>query len=161
MPHDARDQFLAAEALIPINDLLEEHGKNILSLYGDYINRMYKPEYGGNIYSWTGFGMSRDLETPGSGFYICADALEANGWPVITDVDTYFDMIIDFAEKNPTMNGNKTIAFSGPAEGWRFAFFMLGADKLMGMHKQAVCTMTRIITGNPPRVISCRIVKII
>ena len=134
MPHDARDQFLAAEALMPINDLIEEHGKNILALYGDYINRMYKPEYGGNIYSWTGFGMSRDLETPGSGFYIAADALAANGWPVITDVDTYFDMIIEYAENNPTMNGNKTIAFSGPAEGWRFAFFMLGADKLMGMH---------------------------
>ena len=134
IPHDARQQFIDADALLPINDLIEEHGQTILAVYGNYIKRMYKQEYGGRIYSWTPFGMGRETSQPGSGFYICADALEARGWPVIRDVDEYFDAVIDFTQNTPTMNNQKTIGFSGPAEGWRFGFFMLGADKLNGMH---------------------------
>ena len=132
IPHDVFRQFRDAGALVPINDLLDEHGQGIKDLYGDHLNRMYDSE--GNIYSWTPFGMSKPMDTPGSAFYIANDVLKANGYPLVTDPDEYFDMIIKYAQENPTMNGAPTIAFSGPTEGWRFSFLMLGADKLYGMH---------------------------
>lgn len=130
--HNSFSLYRDAGALMPINDLLDEHGQNIKDLYGNYLNRLYEDD--GNIYSWTPFPMANPTDTPGSAFYLAADVLEANDWQVPETIDEYFEYIVDFYGNNPEMNGAATIGFSGPTESWRFGFMTLGGDKLEGIH---------------------------
>ena len=105
--------YVDSGALLPLNDLIEEHGPNIKKMYGDVLNMSRYPD--GNIYylnSW--YGMDPD---PVYGVCMRMDyAQELAGDKATTGeyftLDEYYQMLVDFKEKYPSINGAESIPLS-------------------------------------------------
>ncbi|WP_218197307.1 hypothetical protein, partial [Pseudomonas sp. 2995-1] len=81
-------------AFIPLDDLLEEHGPNILEAYGPYLDQM---KMDGEIF-WIPFGATVNEYKPMANidqgaFWIQRSVLKENGYPEIRTLDEYFDLI--------------------------------------------------------------------
>jgi putative aldouronate transport system substrate-binding protein len=120
IPDSAMDKVLDAGAFIPLNDLLKEHAPNIMKLYGPYLEMMKAKD--GNIYHIpfeAAQGYMPD-PNPTSGFWIQRGVLKEFGYPTITTLDEYFDIIKRYKEKHPQINGKDTIGFETLTHDWRF-----------------------------------------
>jgi len=131
----AFDIFRDAGAIIPLNDLYEEHAPNIQNLWGTHVNRLKEP---GTEILWglaAMFFNPPPLDYPFAGFFMRASAAEFHGWRTFTDPDDFFQAIREYVAANPYNDaGQSNIGFSGPAEGWRFGFSMQGGNRLHGFH---------------------------
>ncbi|SEO26017.1 aldotetraouronic acid ABC transporter substrate-binding protein (TC 3.A.1.1.29) [Amphibacillus marinus] len=119
------DMLVDAGAFIPLNDLLEEYGQNILDMYADYIDRFTYPD--GNIY-YIPFGATiNDYQPPANieegAFWIRRSVLEANDYPEIKTLEEYFNLITAYADENPEIDGMTTIPFTGM--GYDTSFFRI------------------------------------
>ncbi len=122
VPDAAVDTLLDAGAFIPLNDLLEEHGQNILDMYADYIDMFTHDD--GNIY-YIPFGPTINEFVPNpnidqGAFWIQRGILKEAGFPDIKTLDEYFELIEEYATKNPQIDGMNTIPFTGLTYDWRF-----------------------------------------
>ncbi|WP_090795729.1 ABC transporter substrate-binding protein [Pelagirhabdus alkalitolerans] len=114
-PQAGLDMLLDAGAFIPLNDLLEEHGPNILEMYDDYIDRFTLPD--GNIY-YIPFGANVNEYQPipntdQGAFWMQRGILKEAGFPEVNTLDEYFDLITDYADENPEIDGMNTVPFTG------------------------------------------------
>ncbi|HHU19271.1 MAG TPA: extracellular solute-binding protein [Bacilli bacterium] len=114
-PDHGIEMLLDAGALIPLNDLLEEHGPNILEVYGDNIDRFTMTD--GNIY-YLPFGITVGEHVPDpninqGAFWIQRDILIQNDFPELHGIEEYFDLITAYADENPEIDGMTTIPFTG------------------------------------------------
>ncbi|WP_440898061.1 extracellular solute-binding protein [Amphibacillus sp. Q70] len=115
VPDHGIDMLLDAGAFIPLNDLLEEHGPNILEMYDEYLERFTMPD--GNIYHIP-FGPTINEFIPNpnidqGAFWIQRGVLKEYDFPEITTVDEYFDIIKQYADENPQIDGMNTVPFTG------------------------------------------------
>ncbi|MBN2509093.1 MAG: extracellular solute-binding protein [Spirochaetales bacterium] len=113
--------LLGANALIPLNDLVEAHGPNIKDLYGERIEMIKKPD--GNIYWFPQqmpYGDVYRSPNPGHGVYIQQAVLESWDYKMPKDLDDAVDKLIAYAKANPEINGKKTLAWSGQYDSWRW-----------------------------------------
>lgn len=130
VPGEATGEYVAANALIPLDDYLEQYGENIKKAYRPSELGLLKMQYGKTYYI-SGSRASEDSLYPSAGFYLAADVLEQADWPVIKTFDEYKEILIDYIEKNPEYEGNPTIGFTLPAEGWRMSGLQYGAARFM------------------------------
>ncbi|WP_438347471.1 ABC transporter substrate-binding protein [Paenibacillus sp. FA6] len=118
----ADTKLVAAGAVIPLEDLLEEHAPNLMKHYGPYLNRM-KDSSDGHIYWLPNYGVYTGAfnETwyGGPAFWIQKAVLKEFGYPKVTTLDEYFDLIQQYKEKYPQIDGQPTIGFSTLAFDWR------------------------------------------
>ena len=120
-PRNNGEVLLGANALIPLNDLVDQYGENIKWMYGDRIEMIKKPD--GNLYWFPQQMPFRDgyaNPNPGHGLYIQAAVLESWGWELPKDLDDAVNKLIAYAKANPEINGNPTIAFTGQYDSWRW-----------------------------------------
>ncbi len=115
VPDHGIDMLLDAGAFIPLNDLLEEHGQNILAMYADYLDRFTMPD--GNIY-YIPFGPTINEYQPNpnidqGAFWIQRGILKEYDFPEIKTLDEYFDIIKRYADENPEIDGLPTVPFTG------------------------------------------------
>ncbi|ADU28826.1 extracellular solute-binding protein [Evansella cellulosilytica] len=134
VPDSAIDVLLDAEAFIPLNDLLEEHGPNLLEAYGDYLDLFTMDD--GNIY-YIPFGATINEYKPNpnidqGAFWIQRGILKEYGFPEINTLDEYFDVIERYAAENPEIDGMTTIPFTGLTYDWRFFAFSNIPNHLAG-----------------------------
>lgn len=105
-------KLLDAGALIPLNDLIEEHAPNIKRVYGDYMNKITHED--GNIYllPYTANigGYTSDPDAS-STFWIQRRVLKEFGYPEVKTLDQYFELIEKYQAKYPTVEGKDTIGF--------------------------------------------------
>lgn len=118
-------QFIDAGALIPLEDLIEKYGPNVKAHFGDQLEKMRSPD--GHIYYLTNWGIitGRD-QSPyygASALWVQKEVLKDAGYPKVVTMDEYFDLLINYAKKNPTINGQKTIPFTILTYDWH-AFCM-------------------------------------
>lgn len=118
-------QFIDAGALIPLEDLIDKHGPNIKRHFGDQLEKMRSPD--GHIYYLTNWGIitGRD-QSPyygASALWVQKEVLKEAGYPKVVTMDQYFDLLINYAKKYPTINGQKTIPFTILTYDWH-AFCM-------------------------------------
>ncbi|MBM7542619.1 extracellular solute-binding protein [Amphibacillus cookii] len=109
------DMLVDAGAFIPLNDLLEEHGPNILEMYGEYLDRFTYPD--GNIY-YIPFGAEINEYQPMANidqgaFWIQRGVLKEYDFPEVRTLDEYFDLITRYADENPEIDGMTTVPFTG------------------------------------------------
>jgi len=123
-----------AGAFIPLNDLLEQYGQDILKLWGDQIVTIKRDD--GEVY-WMPQQMPWGEKTRSTqeahGFYIQAAVLKENGWPMPANVTEAMNMLCDYAEKHPEINGNKTYAFTALNDGWR-EYCLVNAPSVFSGH---------------------------
>ncbi|MBU9710354.1 extracellular solute-binding protein [Evansella tamaricis] len=134
VPDSAIDILLDAEAFIPLNDLLEEHGPNLLEVYGPYLDMFTMDD--GNIY-YIPFGPTVNEYIPNpnidqGAFWIQRGILKEYGFPEVNTLDEYFDIITRYADENPQIDGMNTIPFTGLTYDWRFFAFSNIPNHLAG-----------------------------
>ncbi|MNO12473.1 Bacterial extracellular solute-binding protein [compost metagenome] len=117
-------KLMDAGAFIPLDDLIEKYGPNIKRVYGPYFDKFRQKDgkiyffpYGANI----GYLSEPNFQT---GFYIQRSVLKEFNYPKITTLGEYFDLIKQYKEKHPQVDGKDTIGFATFA-GEQGSFFTL------------------------------------
>ncbi len=107
------EKLVDAGALIPLNDLIEEHAPNIKRVYGDYMNKITYED--GNIYilPYTANvnGYLSDPDVTQGAFWIQRRVLKEFGYPEVKTLDQYFELIEKYQAKYPKIDGKDTIGF--------------------------------------------------
>ncbi|RIX60284.1 extracellular solute-binding protein [Paenibacillus nanensis] len=118
----ANTKLTAAKAMIPLEDLIEEHAPNLKKHYGKVWNQLKDPE-DGHIYWLPNYGVYQGEFKPtdymGPAFYIQKAILKEYGYPKLKTLDDYFKLIEDYAAKYPEIDGQPTIGFTALAFDWR------------------------------------------
>ncbi|GGF71659.1 ABC transporter substrate-binding protein [Paenibacillus albidus] len=109
---DLINKYIAAEALIPLDDLIEKYGPNIKKMYGDTINKSRsadgKTYYLNNWYSLekepvAGIQMRKDL------LIELGEAERANNPAAPFTSEEYYTLLKKFKEKYPTIDGKASL----------------------------------------------------
>ncbi|MDQ0113509.1 extracellular solute-binding protein [Paenibacillus harenae] len=106
-------KLLDAEALIPLNDLIEQHGPNIKRVYGDYMDKITHED--GNIYILpftANIGGYLTEPDASSSIWIQRRVLKEFGYPEVKTLDQYFDLIEQYQAKYSKVDGKDTIGYA-------------------------------------------------
>ncbi|RJX39574.1 extracellular solute-binding protein [Paenibacillus pinisoli] len=112
------NKYIAGKALIPLNDLIEEHAPNIKARYGDVLSKSVY-EDGKNYYLNNWYGLDPD---PNWAINMRMDILEEFGYgerALAGDSftqDEFLDLLRKFKEKYPTVDGNPSIPMTVNAD---------------------------------------------
>ncbi|KAF4325379.1 hypothetical protein G195_000902 [Phytophthora kernoviae 00238/432] len=102
VPDGAIDKIVDAGAFIPLNDLIDQYGPNIKRVYEPYYNLMKEED--GNIYFLPMSAVVGDyLPNPNvdqGAFWVQRRVLKEAGYPKITTLDEYMDLIKQYADKH-------------------------------------------------------------
>jgi len=125
-----------AGALIPLEDEIPQY-PNLNAMYGQVLK--YLTQADGHVYDMELYGPFQNDVTEESpafecalGFFIQKAVLEEAGYPQIRTVDDYFEIIEDYKEKYPEIDGVKTIGFEILADGWRNWALLNPVQNLLG-----------------------------
>jgi putative aldouronate transport system substrate-binding protein len=114
-------KFIEAKACVPIEGLVEKYAPNIKRHYGAIWERMKEKD--GHIYCLPDWGVLQGRDTStwfgDSALWLQKSVLKEFGYPKITTVDEYFDLIEKYKAKYPTIDGKPTIGFSILTYDWR------------------------------------------
>jgi putative aldouronate transport system substrate-binding protein len=110
----ADDAFIDAGTFIPLDDLVDRYGPRIKEHFGDVWDKQRSAD--GNVYYLTTWGVftGRD-QSPyygDSAMWIQKEILKEAGYPKIVTLDQYFDLIINYSKKHPTINGQPVVPFT-------------------------------------------------
>jgi len=106
-------KLLDAESLIPLNDLIEQHGPNIKRVYGPYMDKITHED--GNIYILpftANIGGYLTEPDAGSNIWIQRRVLKEFGYPKVNTLDQYFELIEKYQAKYPSVDGKDTIGYA-------------------------------------------------
>ncbi|MBN2617994.1 MAG: hypothetical protein JXR64_06745 [Spirochaetales bacterium] len=124
-----------AGAFIPLNKLLEEHGQDILKLWGEEGVKMIR-QADGEIY-WLPqtmpYGTKVRKTQEAHAFYMQKAVLEYFNYKLPKNVEEAMAMLTTYAETYPEINGNKTFAFTALNDGWR-EYALLNAPHIFSGH---------------------------
>ena len=133
---DAAVKLMDAGAFIPLEDEIPKY-PNLNAMYKDVMKYL---TYGdGHVYNMEIYGTHRNDVTKngpafecGIGFYIQKDVLVEAGYPRIRTLDEYFQVIEDYKEKHPEIDGVKTTGFEILGDGWRNWALINPVQNLLG-----------------------------
>jgi putative aldouronate transport system substrate-binding protein len=142
--------FIDAGACIPLEGLVDKYAPNVKWHYvdGKAWNKMKSPD--GHIYCLLDYGIIHGkYQSPDyndSAMWVQKAVLKDAGYPKIKTMDDYFNLLINYAKKYPTINGATTIPFTILTYDWR-AFCLWNPPNFMaGFPNEGNGT----VTGNPP-----------
>lgn len=125
-------KFYEAGALIPLDDLIDKYGPNLKKHYASAWEKMKEPD--GKVYTLPAWGIvdNRDTSTwyGDSALWIQKEVMKEFGYPKITTIDEYFDIIMKYKEKYPTVNGMPTIGYTILTYDWR-AFCLINPPNFL------------------------------
>lgn len=125
-------KFIDAGAFIPLEDKLPNY-KNLHALYSPHYKKMTTND--GHQYIlelYLSNNPSPMFVNDGPGFYIQKAVLEEAGFTVPRTLDEYFDLIEQYRDKHPTIDGIRTIGFEILSDGWRDFCLRNPPQHLMG-----------------------------
>jgi putative aldouronate transport system substrate-binding protein len=106
--------FIEAGALIPLEGLIEKYAPRIKEHFGDTWEKLKWED--GHIYYLANYGVytGRDQSPDwwGSALWVQKEVLKDAGYPKVKTMDQYFDLLANYAQKYPTINGLRTIPFT-------------------------------------------------
>ncbi|MCL2878782.1 MAG: extracellular solute-binding protein [Treponema sp.] len=119
--HVDSKKFYEAGALIPLDNLIDTYAPRLRAHYAEIWEKMKEDD--GHIYTLPVWGVmsGRDHNNwyGDSAMWVQKEVLKEFGYPKITTVDEYFDLLSRYKEKYPVINGMPTIAFTILAYDWR------------------------------------------
>jgi putative aldouronate transport system substrate-binding protein len=109
-------KFQDAGKLIPLEDKVMKSAPDIYKHFvGGNAWGMMKDSNDGHIYYLPNYGVYATATTgtyySGPAFWIQKDVLKEAGYPKVTTLDQYFDLIQNYVKNHPTVNGAPTIGF--------------------------------------------------
>lgn len=120
---DAMAQLYDAGALIAWDDYLDQY-PNLKEMYSDEEWEMFRQDdghiYWANVFQ-NSYGENKTTTHNDEAFWVQAKVLEWAGYPEINTLDQYFDLLISYADANPTMaDGTAVIPYTALCEDWRY-----------------------------------------
>lgn len=113
-------KLIEAGGVIKLDDLIEEKGDHLKAMYGDQINRLRNSIDNPGIYTVGTYGVeTANWETSGT-TSIQLDVLRELGYPEINTVEDYENVLTEYIEKYPEIDGQKTIGLSLLGSDWRW-----------------------------------------
>ncbi|KQN96226.1 ABC transporter substrate-binding protein [Paenibacillus sp. Leaf72] len=112
VPDGEIDKLMDAGAFIPLDDLIEKYGPNIKRVYGPYMDKFKQAD--GKIYHLPFSADQGYIGDPGisqGAFWMQRSVLKEFGYPKIKTLDEYFDLIKQYQEKHPQVDGKDTVGF--------------------------------------------------
>ena len=117
------NRYIDAGALIPLNDLIDQYGPHVKEMYGDVLNKSRYSD-GNNYYLNNWYGVDPDAS---AGVLMRRDLLaeivgqERADSPEPFTQSEYLDILRQFKEKYPTIDGKESIAVTLDAETKNYA----------------------------------------
>jgi putative aldouronate transport system substrate-binding protein len=111
---DIVGKYIAAGALIPLNDLIDQYGPDVKEMYGDVL-ALSRYTDGKNYFLNNWYGIDPD---PDRGINMRMDLLKEFGYGEKAENGDYFsleefeDVLTQFKEAYPTIDGKETIPFT-------------------------------------------------
>ena len=110
----SNEEIISSGGAVPLEDLLPNYPR-LYAHYEPYMERMKADD--GHIYVLPDYGIYYGDHTymtrnNGTGFFIQKRVLEEFGYPKLTTLDEYFDLIERYVEKYPQTNAKKTIGYT-------------------------------------------------
>ena len=119
--HIDSTKFYEAGALLPLEDLIVKYAPRLRAHYAEAWERMKEED--GHIYTLPVWGITSGLDHASwygdSAMWVQKEVLKEAGYPKITTVDDYFDLLIWYKGKHPSINDMPTIAFTILSYDWR------------------------------------------
>ena len=114
------ERMIEAGALIPLDDLLESDGQNVLNAWGASINKLRYP--GDSKVYWIGSPKNRPEEITDAGACLLVqyDVLDQLGYPEIKTLDDVYSMLNDYLAISPDMDGTSYIPWGVWADSWGY-----------------------------------------
>lgn len=111
-------KLIEANAVIPLDYFIETDGANVKKLYGDQLSRLKYTEENPSIYALSAYEIkTKRYETAGT-MQIQHNVLKEFGYPRITTLEEYENILYAYKNKYPTINGKNTIGISLNTDGW-------------------------------------------
>lgn len=134
-------KFIDAGAFIPVEDLLPNY-PHLSQVYSEkQSEKMTAPD--GHKYILELYGAQENpspiFYDTGVGFYIQKAVLEDAGYVIPHTLDEYFELIENYMEKYPEIDGVKTIGFEVLSDGWRDFCLRNPSQHLMGAGNDGDC----------------------
>lgn len=123
--------FIAANAFIPLDDLIEKYGTNIKKIYRPNELELSRAQ-NGKIYIISNNRPTIDNLYPAAGFYLSYAVLKDAGFPVVKTLSQYGQLIKEYMAKNPKFGDADTIGFTLPTDGYRVTALQYGAARFLG-----------------------------
>lgn len=129
---DEQKKFQDQGYLIPLEDLITEHAPNLYKLYKPYWDRLKAED--GHIYTIPdlaphGEATYTDAE---KGWWIQKRVIEWAGYPKITTLEEYFDVIGRYLEAHPETDGKPNIGFEPLTFSWYKDYLYSATNVLSG-----------------------------
>lgn len=110
---DASELVIDRGGVIPLEDMLSDY-PNLYQHYEPYLDLMTEDD--GHIYILPDYGITQGevqvKENWRSGFFIQKAVLSEYGYPRITTLDEYFDLIELYMRDHPEIDGKKTVGYT-------------------------------------------------
>lgn len=130
------NKFVDADAVIDLEDMINEKGDNVKNLFGDYINRLRFTNDDPSIYMLGTYGVDEEVWEPSMGIEIQHAAVKEAGYPEIKTLEDAEKIIADYIAKHPTTDdGQPMLGLSLIADDWRW--------------QSAVGNMAAFVSGMP------------
>jgi len=132
----ADTKLVAAKAVIPLEDLIEQHAPNLKKHYAQAWNKM-RDSSDGHIYWLPNFGIIHGefFQTwyAGPAFWIQKKVLKEFGYPRPRTLDEFMQLVRDYVAKHPTTeDGQPTIGYTALAYDWRTFPLLNPPEHLIG-----------------------------
>lgn len=114
------NKMIEADALLPLDDLIEKKGDNLKAMYGDQINRLRSSLEDPQIYHVGTGGVENEYHTTSGTMLLQLDVLRELGYPEIKTLEDYENAIKQYIEKYPEIDGQPTIGMSLLGSDWRW-----------------------------------------
>jgi len=119
--HVDSTKFYEAGALLPLDELVDKYAPRLKKHYAEAWEKMKEDD--GHVYTLPVWGVVSGKDYANwygdSALWVQKEVLKEFGYPVIKTMDEYFDLLIKYKEKYPTINGMPTIAFTILTYDWR------------------------------------------
>ncbi|MGY3748580.1 ABC transporter substrate-binding protein [Vagococcus acidifermentans] len=114
------NKLIDANAVIPLDEMIEKKGDNIKKLYGDQLDRLRNSLDDPQIYHLGTGGVENAYYKTSGTFSIQLDVLKELGYPEIRTLDDFEKAIAAYKEKYPEIDGQETIGLSLLGSDWRW-----------------------------------------
>ncbi|WP_432206586.1 ABC transporter substrate-binding protein [Paenibacillus rhizosphaerae] len=114
------DKLVEAGAMIDLTDLIDKYAPNLKKVYGKYMNRLPYSNDDKSIYVIpSNAAVDQQDFDAGSGFEIQNAVLKELGYPKVRTVKDFENVLQQYKDKHPTIDGKPTIPLTLDADDWR------------------------------------------
>lgn len=111
-------RFIKNKAVIPLDDYIEKYGQNMKKLYGSEIVKLRYSLEDSSIYNVGTYELKRTINELSGNMQLQNAVLKEFGYPKVTTLEDYENIMQAYINKYPEINGHKTIGLSLLTDDW-------------------------------------------